>query len=494
MSNTFTHPDLACDPSSGLPALLAAPPLGTHAVQFYDEEAFLFDTVGRFLSAGLAAGERLVVIATRPHLDAFLLNADPHDLARARDEGRLTLVDARSTLSHLMVGELPDPHRFREWLAELANVGSREMPSIRLRAYGEMVDLLARDGNVEAAVRLEELWHAVLRENTFSLLCAYLMDNFVRHGDSNRLLQIFANHTHVIPTERFVRLASPDQRMREVARMQQRGQALDSEVERRQRLESTLDGALGDLAFVEKQLLIALEREQRAHRRAESSDAFRERFLGILGHDLRNPLNTILTTVRMMTRRKELGPESESRLERVVASGVRMQRMIDQLLDVAQSRLPEGIQIGPHEAHDLAPLVTKVIGEVGASNPSRTIEVLAYPCVVRVDAHRIERAVWSLLSYAMAHSDAALPVRVELGPHDGMACLTVQMAGHETDPALVPVLFESFQAESSADVRMDGLALGLYLAKRIVVAHGGSIEVRFSPETGTTVETILPLA
>jgi len=494
VSNTFATPERFPDSDGGLPPFLASPTPGTHAVQFYDEENFLIDTVGSFLSAGLAAGERLVVIATRPHIDAFLLKADPHHLERARDEGRLTLLDGRRTLSQLMVGDMPDPQRFRDWLSAIIDSDPPGSSPARVRAYGEMVDLLARDGNVAAAVRLEELWHAVLQENTFTLLCAYLMNNFVRQGDSDRLLQVFANHTHVIPTERFVRLTNSDQRLREVARLQHRGQALDSEIDRRRRLEHALDGALGDLAYVEKQLLIALEREQGARRRAESSDAFKERFLGILGHELLNPLNTILTTVRMMARRQELGAENEGRLDRVVASGVRMQRMIDQLLDIAQSRLPEGIAIGPHEARDLAPLVTKVVGEIGASSPSRTVEVAASPCVVRVDVNRFEQAVWSLLSYSVAHSDPAHHIGVELSPRDGAACLAIHTPGRPTDTVPLPVLLDSFQLDEQTEVRMDGLALGLYLAKRIVLAHGGRIGVRISPERGTTLETILPLA
>ena len=62
------------------------------------------------------------------------------------------------------------------------------------------------------------------------------------------------------------------------------------------------------------------------------NEDFKESFLGILGHDLRNPLNTILTTARVLVRRPDISPEVNKRLERMVSSGVRMQRMIEQLL------------------------------------------------------------------------------------------------------------------------------------------------------------------
>jgi signal transduction histidine kinase len=324
-----------------------------------------------------------------------------------------------------------------------------------------MVDVLARQGNFRAAVRLEELWHDALQENPFSLLCAYLMDNFFRHGDSDRLLEVFATHSHVIPTESFVGLASPDQRLRQIALLQHQARVREG--------------------------------EHTARRRAESSDAFKEKFLGILGHDLRNPLNTILTTVRMMALRKELAPESHARLERVVASSVRMQRMIEQLLDVARARLPDGFPVRPGEAHDLAPLVATIVGEVRASNPSRAIDLEGSPCLAHVDVDRFEQAVWSLLSYTVAHSDTKSTIRVEVRPHEGAAIVSVHSDVPTIDSALLPTLFDSFHFEAHPEVGLDSLALGLYLAKRIVTALGGKVDARSSRETGTTLEAILPL-
>jgi signal transduction histidine kinase len=269
---------------------------------------------------------------------------------------------------------------------------------------------------------------------------------------------------------------------------------LETELERRQKLESALEDALGDLERVEKQFLGSREREQNARHHAESSDAFREVSLDILGHDLRNPLNTILTTARMMARRKELAPENQARLERVVASSVRMQRMIETLLDVAQVHRPDGIRVCPDEARDLAPLVAKIVDEVGASSPSRTLKLVASPCVARVEAERFEQAIWNLLIYTAAHSAPGCAIRVEVGPRQGAAVITVHSEGQTIDPALLPALLDSFHLEKQPVVGMDALALGLYLAKRIVVAHGGKVEARSSKETGTTLEAILPLA
>jgi signal transduction histidine kinase len=96
-------------------------------------------------------------------------------------------------------------------------------------------------------------------------------------------------------------------------------------------------------ARAEEELRDCVQREKKAREQAEASDSFKEMFLGILGYDLRNPLNTVLTTARLMTMRGELPPDSHKRLERVIVTGVRMERMIEQLLDLARARPASGI-------------------------------------------------------------------------------------------------------------------------------------------------------
>ena len=117
--------------------------------------------------------------------------------------------------------------------------------------------------------------------------------------------------------------------------LQQRARSLESEIARRKELETALRDALRERTRIEEDLRASVKREQAARVRAEANDAFKEVFLGILGHDLRNPLNTVLTTARLMTMRRELPPESQKRLGRIITSGVRMQKMIEQILDVA---------------------------------------------------------------------------------------------------------------------------------------------------------------
>jgi signal transduction histidine kinase len=471
VTTAVDFPHLAVDPAFELPACLVDAAPTTHAVQFYERDGFLFHTVAKFINAGLSANERIYIVATEHHTNAFLERLDQRDLQRARDEGRFTLLDARAALARFMVGDMPDPARFNDMVAELMDANPGGEARARVRAYGEMVDVLAKDGNLRAAVRLEQLWHEALKKRPFALLCAYLMGAFCGASDGERLTELCASHSHVLPTESFLALTDPNERLREVLLLQQRGKLLQGEVEQREKLEHALSNALRDLGRVEGELLGWVKREQEARQQALSSDAFQERFLGIVGHDLRNPLNTILTTVRMMSLRKELAPESQARLERVVASSVRMQRMIEQLLDVAHARLPDGLSVRLGEARDLEPIVRKIVDEVRGANPSRNIDLKTVPCRARFDGERLEQVVWSLLIYLTAHADGESPIRVELRQHEGSAVICLESRSLCVDRALLPQLFDSFHLETEPDVGMEGLTLGRvkYLVERNLI-------------------------
>lgn len=475
-------------------AFLAEPAQPSHFVQFYEEEEFLFDTVGQFLFAGLKAGDRVVVIATQAHRAGFLRRLADLDVEGAISSGQLTLLDARQTLARFMVGDMPDPDLFRDMLdgviAQMKGVGGEHRHQ-RIRAYGEMVDLLWRDGSANAAIRLEELWGEAGETHAFALLCAYVMGNFYKEGDQARFLEVCRNHSHVIPTERFAEIDDPHARFREISLLQQRAQALEHEVNHRKELESALREALKQRSRVEEELRLCVVREREARARAEASEAFKEEFIGILGHDLRNPLSTILATAHLMAKRGELPADSEKRLRRVVTSGERMQRMIEQILDMTRVRHGAGIVV-TREEQDLHPLVARIVDETRAAHPARTIELRAEEaCTAFVDGDRLEQVVSNLLVNAVKHGDPDEPIEVTLAARDGVVSLSVQNQGTPIDPAFMPLLFNPFQRERPQR-RSDGLGLGLYISERIVDAHGGKIQVESTEKTGTRFEVILP--
>lgn len=172
----------------------------SHCVQFYETDAFLCDSVAEFLTQGLRAGEPGIVIATEAHREGFAqrLRARGIDVAQVEADGRLLMLDAQRTLDACLVDDRPDGERFRQVLGgELAGLAARTSAP-RIRAYGEMVDLLWRAGQPEAAIRLEELWNELATRHAFSLLCAYGLNGVYRQPG---IPAICATHGEVLPPE-----------------------------------------------------------------------------------------------------------------------------------------------------------------------------------------------------------------------------------------------------------------------------------------------------
>ena len=470
---------------------LADPTPSSHAVQLYESDEFLLDTVGRFLGAGLAAGDRMVVIATVEHQAGLMDRLRSLDAERALSGGQLLMLDARQTLAEFMIGDKPDPDLFRETISRVLTRLRDGHPNARIRAFGEMVDLLWRDGNSRAAIRLEELWDDAVNDHSFCLLCAYVMGNFYKEGDTARFMDVCRTHSHVIPTESFAEVSDLHACLREISILQQRARALETEIAHRKELEGALRDALRDRGQIEEDLRACVKREQAAREQAEASDSYKEMFLGILGHDLRDPLTTVITTARLMLR-GELAPDSRTRLGRIETSGVRMTRMIDQLLDVTRARLSDGIPVNHSQSHDLVPIVRKIVDELRAPHPNRSIQVQAAgPCVVHLDPDRFEQVISNLVGNAVRHGDADRPVTVSVAIRDREVRLSVHNSGPPIDPALLPSLFDPFTRRDGRD-RARGLGLGLYIADRIVNAHGGRIEIQSTVEAGTRFDVILP--
>lgn len=474
--------------SAGEATFLAEPPDHSHAVQFYDDEQFLLATVAQFLIAGLRAGDRLVVCVTPEHSAAIAALLVPYGGRAALDSGQLVVLDAREMLSMFMVRDMPDSALFR--LAILPVI-TRPIGG-RVRAYGEMVELLWRDGNARGALRLEALWNELAREQSFALLCAYAMRNFDTGGDADSFLALCQSHSHVMPTESFTQLGDPAARLREIGSLQQRARALENELHHREALEDQLRSALRDRDRVAAELRASLGREQEARARAEASDAFKEIFLGVVGHELRAPLSTIMTTLDLMIMRGELPEEVLRRLRKVATSGTRMKRMIDQLLDLTRARL-DGFPVELRE-QAIGPLLSKIIDELQTAHPTRMINLHADPtCRARVDADRFEQVVANLVGNAIAHGDPALSITVTVGYRAELLELRVHNYGAAILPALQATLFDPFSRGKRTGGAAAGLGLGLYISQRIAEAHGGTLTVRSSPETGTELEMLIPV-
>jgi hypothetical protein len=184
-----------------------------HAVQFYGTEQSLCATVAGFLAEGLVTGQPALVIATAPHTDAIVehLNGRLIDSERAIRTGDLILLDAEATLDLFMIGDAPDAALFAENMGRLIDQAVNGRTGIVLRAYGEMVDVLWKQGRTESAIKLEILWNKLGLKYNFALLCGYSMGSFYKQ--SKQLDRVIAQHTHVIDDQSKV-VSFPSRRSR----------------------------------------------------------------------------------------------------------------------------------------------------------------------------------------------------------------------------------------------------------------------------------------
>lgn len=215
--------------------LFSVPASAAHAVQFYEDDATLRRAVSGYLRDGVRSGERLMVIATSEHRESFTsdLRADGVDPADA------IFLDARSTLEQFFDGKMIDESRFHAVVG--GAVASAGANGRRVRAYGEIVELLWGDGNSDAALRLEELWNDLAMSDTFSLLCAYSTGHFYKTTDDTaRFDEVCNRHDHVIHARR-------------------PAASLENEIRDRRELESSLREALAARRAAELDLRDFLE-------------------------------------------------------------------------------------------------------------------------------------------------------------------------------------------------------------------------------------------
>jgi PAS domain S-box-containing protein len=178
-----------------------------HSVQLYGaDEQRLTVTVGNYIAEGLRRDEGVLVIAEPAHSAAFLgqLQLVGVDAGRAIQRRQLLFLDAETTLNSFMTGGRPDRTRFERAIGDAersvwsgADGGHGNEAK---RAYGEMVGVLWRRGEVSAAIELEELWNEYLRTARLQLFCGYPIDIFAEEFQSRDVEKLLLAHTHVLPT------------------------------------------------------------------------------------------------------------------------------------------------------------------------------------------------------------------------------------------------------------------------------------------------------
>jgi signal transduction histidine kinase len=295
-----------------------------HVVHFYSEDGFLLDGLSRFIGTALGAGDGAIVIATKPHRDGLTqrLKARGFDPASSIAQGRFIVLDVAEILSKIMVDGWPDAARFAEILGNIVSqvTSAAECERPRVAAFGEMVAVLWEEGKVEEALRLEQLWNDLAQTHSFSLRCAYPMAHFNREQHGGLFLKICAEHSGVIPGESYTVLVDEDERLRSIAYLQQKAQALASEIAGRRQVEDQLRHSKAELESLVEQRTIALRRL--SARLLTLQDSERRR----IARELHDCLGQLLVglklnvdMLRQAPNREELWAESEDLLQQSIA-------------------------------------------------------------------------------------------------------------------------------------------------------------------------------
>jgi PAS domain S-box-containing protein len=231
----------------------------------------------------------------------------------------------------------------------------------------------------------------------------------------------------------------------------------------------------------------------------ELRDAVRARdeFLQIASHELRTPLTSLRLRLESLTLAATRGALTSEAVAANVDAALRQQarlaRLVDELLDVSRLDLCE-LHLAAREADLAATLRALADRQADTARRTGTPVRLAVPDALpaRFDPEEVERAVGHVLANALKYG-AGKPVDVELTSRAGAAVIVVRDRGIGIDPAVRQRIFDRFERAVSSR-HYGGLGLGLFVARRVVEAHGGTIAVDGAPGEGATFRIELPLA
>jgi signal transduction histidine kinase len=220
----------------------------------------------------------------------------------------------------------------------------------------------------------------------------------------------------------------------------------------------------------------------------KQAQAMSDIFLGVLGHDLRNPLANIANSASAL---EKLSTEASDtmRLTRIIQrASNRMNRLTEQVLDFARARVKGGIPVRVADV-DLARVARSMIAELEADAARRVTLDVSGDTTAQLDADRLAQVVTNLVNNALDHGRAGTPVTLRI---DGTKPHELRLIVHN-DGAIprdtLAVLFAPFKPRGSTK---GGAGLGLYIVDQIVRSHGGQTTVRSTAEEGTTFEVVLP--
>jgi signal transduction histidine kinase len=221
----------------------------------------------------------------------------------------------------------------------------------------------------------------------------------------------------------------------------------------------------------------------------------RDRFLAVLGHDLRTPIGAIMTSTRFLLDLGDLHDPHLSIVTQMHSSARRMNRLVGDLLELTRTRMGDSIPIT--RAHtDIGGLLQDVVDELSASHPAHRVEIRKSGDLRGMwDCERLIQALINLASNAVHHGATDSPITIAATGTDDEVTISVHNEGPPIQPDQMDHLFDAMKEIQPGGIRdRRHLGLGLYIVDKIVAAHGGRIEVQSSKGEGTTFTIHLPRA
>jgi sigma-B regulation protein RsbU (phosphoserine phosphatase) len=386
----------------------------------------------------------------------------------------------------------------------------RLAPSVR-RALREAEGELRRRGTEEALRKSEERYQLVIRATSDVVRDWNLETDAVDWSDT--VEHVFGHGREGLGTvDRWFQHIHSEDRERVWAGL---GRALDSRVDRWQD-EYRLQRVDGEYAFVVDRGYIVRNASGKAtrmagavqditeHKRSEEERQrllaearqrveFEQQLVGIVSHDLRGPLNAILTGASMMLQRENIDPWQAKTTARILSCAERSNRLIRDLLDFTQARMGGGIPVRP-APQDFHEVTLQVVEEARVAHAERTIQVTqSGDGRGEWDADRLSQVVSNLLANALKYSPEGTPVAVTTQGEEERVVLRVHNAGEPIAPDLLPRIFEPLRRGKRRVNKSDrSIGLGLYIVRELVLAHGGTVEVSSTEAEGTTFTVTLP--
>jgi phosphoserine phosphatase RsbU/P len=237
----------------------------------------------------------------------------------------------------------------------------------------------------------------------------------------------------------------------------------------------------------------AKAREELAVARAQAEDRakFSEQMVGIVSHDLRNPLSVISMSLVLLGM-GDLTAQQRPVVSRIDRSVKRAERLVADLLDFTQARLGSGVAV-KREPLDMHQTVGETVAELSDTFPERAIvHERAGPGACSADGDRIAQAVGNLVTNAVHYGDPERPITVRTEVQEQSVSISVHNEGPAIPAPTQEVLFEPMIRGTATGTAPRGVGLGLFIVRAIAKAHGGTAQVRSSVSEGSVFTLTFP--